>query len=51
MPKKYEAIKAKLLAKGYKEEDAESHSARIFNATRPAGVAPVTRNYDKKSAK
>lgn len=52
MPAKYDAIKAKLLAKGFTEDDAQKHAAMIFNGTRPAGVKPVTgNNYDKKKSK
>lgn len=47
MPAKYEAIKKKLLAKGYKEDDAQKHAAMIYNGTRPAGVAPVTGKHKK----
>ena len=46
MPKVYEAIKAKLLAKGYKESDAKKHAAMIFNAGRPKGAKPVTNHGD-----
>lgn len=47
MPAGYEKIKAKLLDKGYSLEAAKEHAAKIWNSVRPAGVAPVTRNYDK----
>lgn len=42
MPAKYEAIKQKLLKKGYSEDNAQKHAAMIYNGTRPAGVKPVT---------
>lgn len=43
MPKKYEAIRDKLVAKGKSLPAAKTSAAKIFNATRKPGTAPVTR--------
>ena len=42
MPKKYEAIRDKL-AKKLPLKEAKTRAAKIFNATRKKGEAPVTR--------
>jgi hypothetical protein len=42
MPKRYEAIRDKLLAKGLKSKTAKTRAAKIFNATRKPGQKPVT---------
>lgn len=46
MPAKYEAIRDKFIANGKAEKAAKTSAARIFNATRKPGVAPVTRGGD-----
>lgn len=48
MPKAYEEMKRKFMKQGMSEKDAEGHSARIYNASRQAGQAPVTRGSDKR---
>jgi hypothetical protein len=42
MPKRYEAIRDRLIAKGQSEKAAKTSAARIFNATRKPGAKPVT---------
>ena len=42
MPKKYEAIRDKLVAKGKPLATAKTSAAKIFNATRKPGQKPVT---------
>lgn len=42
MPKKYEAIRDKNIAKGMSTKAAKTSAAKIFNATRKPGQAPVT---------
>jgi hypothetical protein len=43
MPKKYEAIRDSLKAKGIASASAKTSAAKIFNATRKPGQKPVTR--------
>jgi hypothetical protein len=43
MPKKYEAIRDKFESKGMSAKSAKTHAAKIYNATRKKGQAPVTR--------
>jgi hypothetical protein len=47
MPALYLAIKASLKRRGLSEKEAETRAAKAFNARRPAGTPPVTRNYEK----
>jgi hypothetical protein len=42
MPARYEAIRDSLVKKGMPLAEAKGHAARIFNASRKPGVAPVT---------
>lgn len=42
MPKRYEAIRDSLKAQGKSDAAAKTAAARIFNATRKPGQAPVT---------
>jgi len=42
MPKKYEAIRDKLIAEGRSPASAKTSAAKIFNATRKPGQKPVT---------
>lgn len=42
MPKRYEAIRDSLKAKGASDAAAKTAAAKIFNATRKPGAAPVT---------
>ncbi len=43
MPKKYEAIRDSLKAKGVPDQKAKSIAAATFNAQRKPGQRPVTR--------
>ena len=43
MPKRYEAIRDSLISKGKSVKAAKTSAAKIFNATRKKGQAPVTR--------
>lgn len=43
MPKMYEAIRDNLRKKGLPLKDAKTSAARIYNAKRKKGQAPVTR--------
>lgn len=47
-PEKYEAIRNKFRKEGMSEKDAETHAAKIYNATRKPGQKPVTGNSEKK---
>lgn len=47
MPKKYEAIRDKFVKEGMSTKIAKQKAARIFNATRKPGTAPVTRKEHK----
>ncbi len=51
MPAQYEAIKREMLLKGMGDQASKKHAAMIYNARRPEGVPPVTRNYDKPVTK
>jgi hypothetical protein len=46
MPKKYEAIRDKLMARGTPSKQAKTRAAKIFNATRKRGEKPVTGRHD-----
>lgn len=51
MPQKYLKIKAKLKASGKSEKAAETSAAKIYNAQRKPGQAPVTGGvYERKMA-
>jgi hypothetical protein len=43
MPAKYEHMRDALIAQGKPEAEAKSLAARIYNARRKPGQAPVTR--------
>jgi hypothetical protein len=43
MPKKYEAIRDRMKAKGTPDKAAKKSAARIYNAQRKKGQRPVTR--------
>lgn len=43
MPKKYEAMRDKFKKEGASTKEAKGKAARIFNAQRKKGQAPVTR--------
>lgn len=43
MPRKYEAIRDKMEAKGKSPKAAKKSAARIYNAQRKPGQKPVTR--------
>lgn len=43
MPKKYEAIRDKMEAKGIPAKQAKTSAAKIYNSQRKQGQAPVTR--------
>ncbi len=47
MPAMYIAMRDKFKREGLSEKAAEKKAARIFNARRPAGAPPMTRNYEK----
>ena len=44
MPAKYEAMRDKFLSEGKSESRSKSLAARIYNAQRKPGQAPVTRH-------
>ena len=46
MPPRYEAIRDKFQAKGMDEAAAKTKAAKIFNATRAQGEAPVTGRHE-----
>jgi len=48
MPKQYEAIRDALIAKGRSVADAKTSAAKIYNARRKPGQAPVTGNYERR---
>jgi len=48
MPKKYEAIRDKAVARGMNYDKAQTLAARIYNAERKKGEAPVTGSHKKK---
>ncbi len=48
MPAKYEAIRDKLKAEGKSDAAAKTSAAKIFNATRKPGQAPVTGPHEGK---
>lgn len=41
MPKQYESIKKQLMKDGLTEKQAEARAAKIYNAQRKPGQAPV----------
>lgn len=43
MPKKYEAMRDKFKKEGASTKEAKGKAARIYNAQRKKGQAPVTR--------
>lgn len=43
MPKKYEAMRDKFKKEGVSTKEAKGKAARIYNAQRKKGQAPVTR--------
>ena len=51
MPRKYEAIRDRMKRQGKSDKEAKTRAAKIYNATRTPGSAPVTRNYEKTKAK
>jgi len=46
MPAKYEAIRDQSIKEGLSTKMAKQKAARIFNAERKPGEAPVTRSSD-----
>ncbi len=48
MPARYEAIRDSLVAKGKSLKQAKTSAAKIFNATRKKGEAPVTGRAESK---
>jgi hypothetical protein len=48
MPKKYEAIRDKLVDKGLTLTSAKTSAARIFNSQRKPGQKPVTGKHKGK---
>ena len=49
MPKKYEAIRDKFINKGMSTPKAKTSAARIYNAQRKPGQAPVTRKHRSRT--
>jgi len=48
MPKRYEAIRDRLEAQGKSAKAAKTSAAKIYNATRKPGQAPVTGRHKGK---
>ena len=48
MPAKYEAIRESLISKGKSTKAAKTSAAKIYNATRKKGEAPVTGKHKGK---
>ena len=46
MPREYEAIRDRLIRKGFGAREAKTKAAKIYNARRKAGQKPVTRGSD-----
>lgn len=42
LPKKYEAIRDKMIAEGKSSKEAKTSAAKIYNATRKPGQKPVS---------
>lgn len=51
MPARYEGMRDKFEAQGLSEADAKTKAAKIFNATRKRGEAPVTGNAESAPPK
>lgn len=51
MPRQYEAIRDSYEKRGVSEKRAKKLAAMTYNAHRPEGAAPVTRNSDKTARK
>lgn len=47
MPKKYEAIRDRLIRQGMSVKQAKQHAARIYNSKR-GSAPPVTKYSDKR---
>ncbi len=47
MPKKYEAIRDKMISEGKSAKAAKTSAAKIYNAERKPGQRPVTGRKDK----
>lgn len=47
MPAKYEAIRDRFESKGMSAPEAKTRAAKIFNATRKKGQAPVTGHSER----
>lgn len=48
MPAMYEALKSKFKQKGVTDAEAKTSAARIFNARRKPGTAPVTNHVENE---
>ncbi len=46
MPREYEAIRDRLIRKGFGVREAKTKAAKIYNSRRKAGQKPVTRGSD-----
>ncbi len=46
MPKEYEAIRDRMIRKGYSVKESKTRAAKIYNARRKPGEKPVTRGAD-----
>lgn len=51
MPKKFESLKAQFIKDGLSEDAAAAKAARIFNAQRKPGEAPIGRKHREKQGK
>jgi len=51
MPQAYTKMRDKFRKEGMSEKASKGKAARIFNAKRKPGQAPVTRNYEKTVAR
>lgn len=49
MPKKYEAVRDRMMKKGMGAKSAKTHAAKIYNASRKPGQRPVTRKKHRAS--
>ena len=50
MPKRYEAMRDKFMSEGLSAPAAKTKAAKIFNATRGKGEAPVTGKHHGRKA-
>lgn len=48
MPKRYEAMRDSFIREGMSEKAAKTKAAKVYNATRKRGEAPVTGKHEEK---